>query len=148
MKLYLDNCCYNRPFDDQKSIRVKLETEAKLFIQDKVKQGEYKIVWSYILEYENSANPFVERKEAVNFWKDIAIENVPENKEILNIANEIAELGVKSKDTLHLACAINSKCMYFLTTDDILLKKTKNIEKIKVVNPLEFISQEIEYGSE
>ena len=30
MKIYLDNCTFNRPFDDQSSIRVKLEAEAKL----------------------------------------------------------------------------------------------------------------------
>jgi hypothetical protein len=30
MKIYLDNCCFNRPFDDQGQIRIKIETEAKL----------------------------------------------------------------------------------------------------------------------
>ena len=29
MKLYLDNCCFNRPFDDQSQLRIRLETEAK-----------------------------------------------------------------------------------------------------------------------
>jgi len=29
MKLYLDNYCFNRPFDDQTQIRIRLETEAK-----------------------------------------------------------------------------------------------------------------------
>lgn len=33
MRVYLDNCCYNRPFDDQRQVRVRLETEAKLRIQ-------------------------------------------------------------------------------------------------------------------
>ena len=32
LKLYLDNCCFNRPFDDQSQLLVRLETEAKLFI--------------------------------------------------------------------------------------------------------------------
>jgi len=35
LKLYLDNCCLNRPFDDQIQQRIYLETEAKLFIQRK-----------------------------------------------------------------------------------------------------------------
>jgi len=30
MWIYLDNCCYNRPFDDQSQLRVRLEAEAKL----------------------------------------------------------------------------------------------------------------------
>ena len=30
MRVYLDNCCYNRPFDDQGQLKVLLETLAKL----------------------------------------------------------------------------------------------------------------------
>ena len=30
MRIYLDNCCYNRPFDEQTQLRIRLETEAKL----------------------------------------------------------------------------------------------------------------------
>ena len=30
MRVYLDNCCYNRPFDDQAQIKVLLETLAKM----------------------------------------------------------------------------------------------------------------------
>ncbi len=37
MKIYMDNCCYNRPYDDQSQIRIHLETDAKLYIQDMVK---------------------------------------------------------------------------------------------------------------
>jgi len=29
MRVYLDNCCYYRPFDDQKQIAIYLETQAK-----------------------------------------------------------------------------------------------------------------------
>ena len=31
MRVYLDNCCYNRPFDEQTQLKVRLETEAKTF---------------------------------------------------------------------------------------------------------------------
>ena len=31
--VYLDNCTYNRPFDDQTQIMIALETEAKWHIQ-------------------------------------------------------------------------------------------------------------------
>lgn len=31
MRVYLDNCSFNRPFDDQTQIKISLETEAKLF---------------------------------------------------------------------------------------------------------------------
>jgi len=41
MKIYLDNCTFNRAFDDQSSMRVKLETEAKLFIQERIMLGKF-----------------------------------------------------------------------------------------------------------
>ncbi len=58
MKIYLDNCCLNRPFDDQSQLRIKLESEAKLKIQEDIRSGLYKLIWSYILDYENSKNLF------------------------------------------------------------------------------------------
>ena len=62
LKIYLDNCCYNRPFDEQQPLIV-LETEAKLFIQSKIKQGLYALVWSFILDSENDENPSEERRQ-------------------------------------------------------------------------------------
>ncbi len=29
--IYLDNCCFNRPFDDQEQLNIRIETESKLF---------------------------------------------------------------------------------------------------------------------
>lgn len=29
MRIYLDNCCYNRPYDDQSHILIYLETQRK-----------------------------------------------------------------------------------------------------------------------
>jgi len=41
--VYLDVCCYNRPFDSQIQMRVRLETEAKLFLQEMAKDGRVKV---------------------------------------------------------------------------------------------------------
>jgi hypothetical protein len=57
MKIYLDNCCYNRPFDEQEQIRIYLETQAKLYIQQLVVQKKADLVCSFILRYENAENP-------------------------------------------------------------------------------------------
>ena len=54
MRIYLDNCCFNRPFDDQSQIRIRLESEAKLKIQEEIRSGKIQLIWSYILDYENS----------------------------------------------------------------------------------------------
>ena len=51
-------CCYNRPYDDQSQMKIALETQSKLQIQNMVKEGKLELVGSYILDYEASRNPF------------------------------------------------------------------------------------------
>ena len=104
MKIYLDNCCFNRPFDDQSSMRVKLEAEAKLYIQEKVINGELQLVWSYILEFENMQNPFVERRNVITEWEKIAVDKILGTKNVVSRASKIAQLGLNQKmhSMLHL----------------------------------------------
>jgi predicted nucleic acid-binding protein len=144
MKIYLDNCCFNRPFDDQKQLRIKLETEAKLDIQERIVQGKLELAWSYILDFENEANPFEQRKLAIKDWKVHACVDADETKEILGTAERFERMGVRSKDALHLACAVAMKCEYFLTTDDQLVKKASGVTEIKVTDPISFVREEIE----
>ena len=66
MRIYLDNCSFNRPFDNQSLLTIRLETEAKLDIQEKIKSGYFSLGWSYILDYENNANPFLEKGNYYN----------------------------------------------------------------------------------
>jgi hypothetical protein len=40
---------------------------------------------------------------------------------------------------LHVACAIEGQCDYFLTTDDRVFKKLADYKKIAVVNPVNII---------
>jgi hypothetical protein len=53
MRVYLDNCCFNRPFDEQTQTRIRLEAEAKLDIQQRIRDKRIELGWSYILDYEN-----------------------------------------------------------------------------------------------
>ena len=41
MRIYLDSCCYNRPFDDQTQERIHLESEAILTILNRGRTGAY-----------------------------------------------------------------------------------------------------------
>jgi predicted nucleic acid-binding protein len=136
----MDNCCFNRPFDDQANIRIRLETEAKLYIQGKIINKEIELAWSYIINYENRFNPFEERRTTIDKWKSRAIVDIGETTDVIDNAQSIQRLGVKSKDALHVACAIEAKCDYFFSTDDILLKKLSEFDKIKVLNPLSFLT--------
>ena len=86
MKIYLDNCCFNRPYDDQSQLRILLESEAKLRIQENIRSGTFELVWSYILDYENSQNPFRERREQIIKWRTYSDKEIEESEEVLNIA--------------------------------------------------------------
>ena len=66
MKIYLDNCCFNRPFDDQSSLIVHFETEAKLYVQELILKGKLLLCWSFVLDYENAANPFEEVRNIIS----------------------------------------------------------------------------------
>ena len=140
IKVYLDNCCFNRPFDDQQHIRIRIETEAKLYIQFKIIQKDFLLAWSYILDYENSMNPFNDRMTIIDKWKIRSYKHVIENPMILSNAKQIQKLGVRPKDALHIACAIDANCEYFITTDDVLLKKMADFNLINVRNPVEIIN--------
>ncbi len=142
MRIYLDNCCYNRPFDDQESLPIRLESEAKMMIQSKIKNGELELVWSFILEFENDANPDEEIKLRISKWKDLAIQIQLGTNTIMNKSKKFRKLGLSEFDSIHLACAIESKSKYFITTDKGILKKRNHFSEIKIINPTEFIVNE------
>jgi hypothetical protein len=81
----MDNCCFNRPFDGQSQIRTRLETEAKLRIQERIAAGEIELAWSYILDYENAANPFEERRAAVISWRSRSVVDIAETLRCWNM---------------------------------------------------------------
>lgn len=139
LKIYLDNCCFNRPYDNQLLIRNRLETEAKLYIQESIIEENYDLAWSYILDFENSRNPFSDRKKEISTWRTIAKFQVMETEKILLCAEELQKLHIKSKDALHIACAIEANCNYFVTTDDKLLNKNSLIDQIIIISPIGFI---------
>lgn len=140
MRVYLDNCSYNRPYDDQSQMRIHLETQAKLHIQDMIRQEKIELVTSYVLDYENSNNRSIQKKMAIekfmNEYATLYISNKNE-KDIAKIADVIMATGIKEKDAYHVACAVIAECNYFVTTDDRLLKYQS--EKIELVTPGEFI---------
>jgi len=137
--VYLDNCCFNRPYDDQNTLTIEIETKAKLYIQKQIKIGTVDLAWSYVLEYENANNPHLDKKEIIGQWKEIAKDYVDESDEIIILAEEISTTGIKNIDALHLAAAIISGCDYFITTDKRILKyRTK---RIKVMNPMDIIRE-------
>ena len=139
MRVYLDNCCYNRPFDPQNQMKIKLESEAKLRIQDLIIQGEIELASSYMSLYECSKNPNPTRRDSIREYinKHTTKYVSPDNhKTVASKAKEIMETGIKYKDAIHIAAAIYAECDVFLSTDIRALKyKT---DEIRLMNPVEF----------
>ena len=139
MKIYLDNCCYNRPFDDQSQVRVALESQAKLYVQRLIVEGKIGLVVSYISRFENVANPHITRRNAINdFFRNAKIYIDYSNAEkVGKRARDMMKSGVKEKDALHIACAIEGECEYFITTDGGILKYLS--PQIKICDPIDFL---------
>lgn len=146
VRVYLDNCCFNRPFDEQVQDRIILETEAKIKIQAMIKAGTIDLVWSYILDYENSENPFEMKRNSIRKWKSLASKDIDETEKLLEEAEKIALLGIGEKDSVHIACAIEGEADYFFTTDLKLIKKNNEISKITVYNPMQFFLNQVTEG--
>ena len=141
MRIYLDNCCLNRPFDDQRQMRVRLEAEATLCIQEHIRSGTLELVWSYMLDFENAANPFEERRTTISGWRQYTTMDVEETAIILQNANRLVGMGLKAKDALHIACAIAGECLYFVTTDDDILKRRQDVHDITLIDPTAFVRE-------
>ena len=137
MKVYLDCCAYNRPFDDQRNILTHLETEAKLIIQQMIKDNKLILLWSDVLDYENYDNPFEERRVKISEWESLASEKIEMNNNVFQKAKQYTENGLKPKDASHIACAVCGKGDYFITVDKKILNKP--IEDIAVINPVDFL---------
>jgi predicted nucleic acid-binding protein len=112
-----------------------------------IRTGKIELAWSYILDFENEANPFFERKYTIEKWRNLSAIDIDENSVIISKATDFGKIGLKAKDALHIACAIETSCAYFLTTDDLIQKKMQNISEIKVLNPVEFIKIIEEYDN-
>ena len=140
LKIYLDNCCYNRPFDYPANEEVLAETEAKLFIQSLVKYGDLSLVSSFVLYSEVIEIPAeYKRNSILNFIDQYADKHIgsEEKSNVLLMSKEIMKTGIKAADATHVACAIIAKCSFFITTDKRLLKfKT---DSIQLLDPVKFV---------
>ncbi len=146
MKVYLDLCVYNRPFDDQSQSRIALETLELILLLEKAIIKEINIVSSFTLQEENERTPFIDRKDKIKDMLTLASEYVKYSKEIEERAKGIEKLGIKGMDALHITCAEISKSDFLITCDDLLVKKVnRNKEQIKVnaISLIKFFVEEV-----
>lgn len=141
MKIYLDNCCYNRLFDDRSNIKNYLEREAILIIMQKAYEGEDEIIGSDILDIEISKIVSPEKRGNVEGVYKALISNTKElDEKIEDRAKEIMQISnIRAFDSLHLASA---EAEILLTTDMKFLRNCKKIFcKVDVKNPIEYVME-------
>ncbi len=145
LKLYLDNCCYNRPFDDLKQEKICLEATAvedilKLSINQKLLL--YK---SIAIDFELSRISDGNKKRQVeDLYDAMNLIDIPYNDTIKIRATELRKYNIKDMDALHIAFAESANVDYMVTTDRLLLNAAKRADlMVKVINPVEFIMEVI-----
>jgi len=146
MKIYLDLCVFNRPFDDQSQARIALETMAFLILLECAIDGTISVIGSFALDYENARNPFDERRDMIQDLFSVSEEHVDYSIEIEERASDIEKMGIPAMDALHIACAETAGSDFFVTCDDILIRKVRTVHdkfKIDVVNLLDIVSKEV-----
>ena len=140
MTIYLDNCCYNRPFDDQMQERIHLESEVILTV---LKMGQMKkviIVGSEILELEMNQMQDENKKRKVLDLYQVVNRRILYTESIKKRSADIMSISkIRTFDSLHIAAAEEADADILLTTDDKLEKMAANLSlKTRVINPLRF----------
>ncbi|MDR0898249.1 MAG: PIN domain-containing protein [Oscillospiraceae bacterium] len=147
MKIYLDCCCLNRPFDDHTQLRVRIEAEAVRSIIDHCRQSGWSLVSSGALDREILRISNKMRQTQVRELYAVANEHILVNSEVRVRTAYFKEQGLKLFDGMHLALAEAAGCDVFLTTDDRLFKAAKRLPtKIHVSNPVVWLMEVFPHG--
>jgi predicted nucleic acid-binding protein len=144
MRVYLDVCCLNRPFDDQAQDRIRLESEAVVLILGHLEAKEWQWISSEAVELEITQTSDEERRTRIQLLVSHVDETVRIEAGEVARAQELQKLGFHGADALHLACAESGTTDVFLTTDDRLLRLATRISenlRVQVANPLAWLAK-------
>lgn len=136
--VYLDICCLKRPFDDQRSTRVQLETTAIAALVEQAEGGAIRLIRSPAHVFENDRNPREDRRLATALWLDGAHVDVGLTEQAASRARRLVDLGFGALDALHASFAEEAGAAWLATTDDRLIalgERHRETLKVRIVNP-------------
>jgi len=139
IRVYLDTCCFNRPFDDQKQDRVRLETDAIIGILNHVARGRWIMIGSDATDDEIDAIRDPVRRDRTRRLASYASEHVPVDADRTRRGKLLESMGFRGYDSLHIACAEAAGADVLLTTDDAFVRRARRLREIlgvHVANPL------------
>jgi predicted nucleic acid-binding protein len=144
MKVYLDVCCLNRPFDDPSHSRIALEASAVLTILELIESGMLTDYSSEMARVEIERNKDVDRRRRVESLLPPAERIIPLTDSLLDEAAKLESLGFGLADAAHLAAARQCRVDVFLTVDDKLLRRASRHAGaigVKVMDPVLFLKE-------
>ncbi|MCD8077567.1 MAG: PIN domain-containing protein [Lachnospiraceae bacterium] len=149
MRIYLDCCCYNRPFDDLTQERIKIESEIIMWVLEEGRSGNCEIIASAALSSEISRITNFERQQGIMGLYQIPGEFVNLTEEIKRRAAEIRGVSrIQTFDSYHIASAEAANADVLLSTDDKLVRMASRLQlKVEVMNPLQFLNK-VMYGGD
>ena len=143
MRVYLDCCSLQRPFDDRSQPRIAVEAEAVLVILALCESHQMGLISSETLLFEIGRIPDQTREEDALAILKLSKETVEPTAEVEALARRLSASGLKPLDALHLASASTAKADCFCTCDDKLLRKAKTLGGLgtTVVSPTELVME-------
>ena len=138
---------YKRPFDDQRQMRIRLETVAITMIFALVDDGQLTARWSFVLDYENSRDPVPERREFVQYLSRCCETTIEPDESVRELARSFSKTyEIRGRDALHLAISEMSGCDFLVTCDDQLIRQGQRLQRqgvitVRVINPIDFVQE-------
>jgi predicted nucleic acid-binding protein len=146
MNIYLDTCCYGRPYDDPAQVKIAVETAAIKGIIDICRVAGHCIVGSTAVDYElgNISNA-KKRDDIETFFNRTKNTYYVITADIDIRAQALQTDGLGRLDSYHLAIAEAAGVDVLLTTDEPFVRicARKNLSSVRVINPLNFLQEVI-----
>lgn len=121
--VYLDVCALCRPFDDQRFVRVRMESDAVRLILQSIKDGNLQLILSPVHYREIGVfSDVIERIELLGLINNLGRQLSVDPITTRNRAENLIQKGMGIADAAHVAFA-EAGGADFISCDDKLLKK-------------------------
>ncbi len=138
LKIYLDTCCYSRPYDDKRQLQIFREVSAIETILGYLRIRQWHWIASEVIVFEVNRNPNLTQREDIKKLLRNAHQYVSVGAAEELRSEQLESFGFKPLDALHIACAENADADILLTTDKRMLSRAKNYHfqlRVRVENP-------------
>jgi hypothetical protein len=143
MRVYLDLCVIQRPFDDAGQQVIRDERDALFKILSMIEKGSIELVGSFALEFENDANHDPDRRQHTERVLALASSRVPPDRTVEVRTQIYTAAGIRTWDAAHLASAVEAGADFFCTCDHRLLRRARVVDTglTRAVSLLELIEE-------